>query len=200
MSHASAPRRVRLAALALGLPLCIAGCGSEEEPQLVERDLVTLSPTPETPSGRAPSATSRPAQEGTAASEPAIAAAEVGRSTVGEGIVTTVERVDGAWEVTVVRPTGRQLVVTVPPEGSPSVRRESDDDAAEAATEARLLARTARLDLATALQQARTVVPRAVLTKVELDQDDGVVRYEADFEGEDDVLVDARSGEVSRED
>lgn len=197
-----------LVPLVAGLVLALGGCGSgEEEPELIDRDLVTLMPddgsaapspaaSPPPPDRTAPPS-DRPAPTSI---EPAAVASRAAAEAVPDSTVTVVERTDGGWEVTLVGRTGAETVVALN-EGAPSVVRLSVDDAdPDDRAEALRLVTGARLDVAQAVSRARTVVPDSTVVKVELDEEDGVIRYELDFDDEDDVLVDARTGSVSRED
>jgi hypothetical protein len=207
---ASHPAR-GLVALATSLLLGLGGCGDgAEDPELIDRNLITLMPeeTPDEPGGDrrtppasptgVPTAWSR-LTSATGSTEPGDVAARAARDAVRGGTVTVAERTDSGWEVTLVGRGGRETVVAEN-EGGPSVVRRLSVGEAEDRAEAVRLARGARLDVGQAIARARTLVPVATVIKVELDEDDGVIRYELDFDDEDDVLVDAVTGTLSRDD
>lgn len=205
-------RPARPGALALPALLLLGGtlvaCGSAEEPDPVNRELMTLSPdpsqTPDEPSGDPTptddgSPTEEPAGEGTespagsgGAASPAVAAVEAARDAVPRGTPVELDRTGGGWEVTLVRPGGAEVRVQVGG-GSTPVVRGSDDDADDRRDNLRRIV-DLQVGIERAITLARGINGSSPLDSVELELDDGLLEWEVDFDDGPDVVVDGRTG------
>ncbi|GAA4284504.1 hypothetical protein GCM10022261_20350 [Brevibacterium daeguense] len=196
-----------LAAAVLGFGLVLSGCGGG---QTAESTATPADPAPAAESGAAQS----PADDETA-TEPtngtdtgaADSADNIASATAaialaeGEnnGIAVEIDRSDDdqQWEVEVVE-GDREVEYDISADGSEIVGNRDEDDSDD---DDRSAAEAAEVSLSEAVEKAAEAHP-GTLESAELDDEDDRLGYEVEIhsDGEKELWVDAKSGEVSEED
>jgi len=196
------PRRL-LAGLALApLALGLVACGSDDDDAATPTETVTVTEEPSASS----SPSSTPSEDGSTGSTGStgdeaglLAAAETALAEV-DGTLTTVDRDDNGWDVTVVAADGTENDLDLSLDGATIERGpDSDDNDADDRADQQRLVQAAQLDYLAAIEAARGQSGGGTLVGVDLDDSDNRVEWDVDFASGNDettVSVDAASGDV----
>ncbi|GAA1918577.1 hypothetical protein GCM10009737_20050 [Nocardioides lentus] len=208
------PFRHRLAALAVApLAVVLVACGSDDDGDTdagTPSATVTVTESPEGDASSTPDDTgsqddgAASGQGGQGGGGDLRTAAETALGELSGATLITVDRDDnGDWDVTLLTQDGVENDVDVSADGSTVTRGpvadDNDDDGDDRAERQRLL--DASVDYAAAIETAAGEVTDLDVTGVDLDEDNGTLRWDVDFGDDTDddqrtVLVDAASGQV----
>ncbi|WP_244931920.1 PepSY domain-containing protein [Nocardioides sp. W7] len=199
MSTRRSTRSPVLTALLVGpLTLGLVACGDDDGDDRDDAAERSASSTAD-PSGPA---SSEPAS-GPAGDDVVLAAAATAAGAVPGGVLFTLDLEAAGWDAEVVAADGTAHDLTVSADGA-SVTRDpvvDADDADDLAERQQLLA-DATVDVAGAVEAARTAVPSGTVTGLDLDLSAGTavweVQLDEDTATEQTVTVDAGTGEVLR--
>lgn len=183
-------RKLTTAALALGAGLFLSACAETDDTATTQTDnetetattTETTATTQETGATETTATTATTEQDGDAQTgdDPVFAAIDAALAAYSDGIVVTVDREDDSetYDIDVVQ--GEQVLeLEVGADGTvrEDEREGDDDDVAKA--------QAATVTAADAIRQALEQHPDGVLDEAELDEDDGVLRWEINLDDAD---------------
>lgn len=174
-------RKLTTAALALGAGLFLSACAETDDTATTQKDNETETATTQETGATETTATTEQDGDAQTGDDPVFAAIDAALAAYSDGIVVTVDREDDSetYDIDVVQ--GEQVLeLEVGADGT--VRedeREGDDDDDVAKAQA------ATVTAADAIRQALEQHPDGVLDEAELDEDDGVLRWEINLDDAD---------------